>query len=101
MFILFKLENKKKLHLFYLIVSILLTIATFLYLTFSYFSYDLEVQKRYIRDNEVVQKIYFNDLDKNGLSERFELHYLKDIKRNMLLCYNSDDILMEQFFTQS
>ena len=98
MFILFKLENKKKLHLFYLIVSILLTIATFLYLTFSYFSYDLEVQKRYIRDNEVVQKIYFNDLDKNGLSERFELHYLKDIKRNMLLCYNSDDILMEQFY---
>lgn len=98
MFILFKLETKKKLHLFYLIVSILLTIATFLYLTFSYFSYDLEVQKRYIRDNEVVQKIYFNDLDKNGLSERFELHYLKDIKRNMLLCYNSDDILMEQFY---
>jgi hypothetical protein len=98
MFILFKLETKKKLHLFYLIVSVLLTIATFFYLKLSYFSYDLEVQKRYIRDNEVVQKIYFNDLDNNGLSERFELHYLKDIKRNMLLCYNSDDILMEQFY---
>ena len=93
-----KLETKNKLNIFYLILAIIFTIITYFYLILSYYPYRLDVKKRYILDSDVIQKIYFNDLDKNGESERFELHYLKDIKRNMLLCYNSDDILMEQFY---
>ncbi len=95
-----RLETKKKLFTFYIIVSILLTITTYLYLELSYYKYHLDVKKRYILDHEVLLKIYFEDLDNDGESERFELQYLKDINRNLLLCYNSDDIMLEQFYIE-